>query len=140
VVGYYEALSLQSRYFRFFAGMTSFGHLVDGWLECGSLGLLALHDERVVGHADYGIVSAHRAEVGFAVADRMQGRGLGTILLDRLAASASAEGIEEFEATVLAENRQMLDIFRDSGFPIRILSGSREVRIDFPISSPASGR
>jgi acetate---CoA ligase (ADP-forming) len=141
LVGFYESLSLQSRYFRFFGGIATFGRLVDRWIERGSLGLLALQKDRIVGHAYYGTVSPHRAEVGFAVADEMQGRGLGTILLGQLAATASATGIEEFEATILGENRQMLDVFRDSGFPIRSLSGSGEIRIEFPTSlSPEARR
>jgi len=78
LVYFYESLSLQSRYFRFFGGIATFGHLVDSWLEHGSLGLLALQNELIVGHAFSGTVSPHRAEVGFAVADEMQGHGLGT--------------------------------------------------------------
>ena len=140
LVDFYESLSLQSRYFRFFGGIATFGHLVDHWLERGSLGLLALQNGRIVGHAYYGAVSPNRAEVGFAVADEMQGRGLGTILLGQLATNASATGIEEFEATILAENRQMLAVFRDSGFPIRILSGSGEIRIEFPTSLTPEAR
>ncbi|HEY8761544.1 MAG TPA: GNAT family N-acetyltransferase [Candidatus Dormibacteraeota bacterium] len=140
LVDFYESLSLQSRYFRFFGGIATFGHLVDHWLQRGSLGLLALQSERIVGHAYYGSVNPHRAEVGFAVADEMQGRGLGTILLGQLAANAAAAGIEEFEATILAENRQMLDVFRDSGFPIRIRSGSGEIRIEFPTSLTPEAR
>jgi len=120
--------------------MTRFEHLVDRWLELGSLGLLALQNNRIVGHAYQGQVSAGRAEVGFAVGDEMQGRGLGTILLGQLAAIAARAGIEEFEATILGENRQMLDVFRDSGFPIRILSGSGEIRIELPTSLSPDAR
>jgi acetate---CoA ligase (ADP-forming) len=140
LVDFYESLSPESRYFRFFGGAARFGHLVDSWLERGSLGLLALQSERIVGHAYYGDVSPSRAEVGFAVADEMQGRGLGTLLLGQLAANASAAGIEEFEATILAQNRQMLGVFRDSGFPIRTLSGSGEIRIEFPTSLTPEAR
>jgi acetyl coenzyme A synthetase (ADP forming)-like protein len=141
LVAFYESLSLQSRYFRFFVGMAKFDHLVDHWLERGGLGLLALQKDRIVGHAYYGVVTARRGEAGFAVGDEMQGRGLGTILLGQLAAIAGSAGIEEFEATILAENRQMLSVFRDSGFPIRTLSGSGEIRIEFPTSlSPEARR
>jgi acetyl coenzyme A synthetase (ADP forming)-like protein len=140
LAAFYGSLSLQSRYFRFFGGMTRFEHLVDRWLELGSLGLLALQNNRIVGHAYQGQVSAGRAEVGFAVGDEMQGRGLGTILLGQLAAIAARAGIEEFEATILGENRQMLDVFRDSGFPIRILSGSGEIRIELPTSLSPDAR
>jgi acetate---CoA ligase (ADP-forming) len=140
LVTFYESLSLQSRYFRFFGGISQFGHVVDRWLERGSLGLLAVQGDRIVGHAYYGAVGPRRGEAGFAVGDEMQGRGLGTILVGQLAADAAAAGIEEFEATILAENHQMLDVFRDSGFPIRTLSGSGEIRIEFPTSLSAEAR
>ena len=141
LAAFYESLSLQSRYFRFFGGMAQFGHLIDQWLERGSLGLLAFQGNRIVGHAYYGQLNPRRAEAGFAVADEMQGRGLGTILLGQLAAIAAAAGIEEFEATILAENDRMLDVFRDSGFPIRTLSGVGEIRIEFGTSlSPEARR
>jgi acetyl coenzyme A synthetase (ADP forming)-like protein len=140
LVTFYESLSLQSRYFRFFGGIAQFGHVVDRWLERGSLGLLAVQGDRIVGHAYYGAVGPRRGEAGFAVGDEMQGRGLGTILVGQLAADAAAAGIEEFEATILAENHQMLDVFRDSGFPIRTLSGSGEIRIEFPTSLSAEAR
>ena len=100
LVQFYEALSLESRYLRFFGGIAHSAHLVDRWLERGVLGLLALHHGRIVGHGYYGATSSRRAEVAFAVADEMQGRGLGTLLVGQLAAIALAAGIEEFEATV----------------------------------------
>ena len=58
------------------------------------------------------------AEVAFAVADAFQGKGLGTALLERLAV-ASEQGFRRFVATTLADNAQMLEVFRDSGFEIR---------------------
>ncbi|HET7216503.1 MAG TPA: GNAT family N-acetyltransferase [Vicinamibacterales bacterium] len=59
-----------------------------------------------------------RAEVAFAVSDAMQGHGIGTRLLERLASIARDEGIDTFDAYVLAGNRRMLDVFRDSGFAV----------------------
>ncbi|HYK65360.1 MAG TPA: GNAT family N-acetyltransferase [Patescibacteria group bacterium] len=57
-----------------------------------------------------------RAEVAFAILDGFQGRGIGTILLQHLSRIAVAGGVEEFEADVLGENRQMLEVFAHSGF------------------------
>jgi acetate---CoA ligase (ADP-forming) len=57
-----------------------------------------------------------RAEVAFAVSEALQGHGIGTRLLERLADTARGQGIDTFEAYVLSENRRMLDVFRDSGF------------------------
>jgi len=62
------------------------------------------------------------AEVAFAVGDAVHGRGLGTIRLEELATMAAANGVLQFQATVLAENEEMLKVFRDSGFEIRSTS------------------
>ena len=56
------------------------------------------------------------AEVGFAVADALQGHGLGTRLLERLGEIARARGLKAFEAFVRGENRRMMDVFLQSGF------------------------
>ena len=58
------------------------------------------------------------AEVAFVVADAYQHHGLATMLLHRLADTARSVGITRFIAEVLAENRAMLSVFRDAGFPI----------------------
>src|SRR5262249_12729857 len=83
-------------------------------------------DERIIGVARYVVApdDAGRAEVGFAVLDEHQGRGIGTVLLEHLAALARANGITEFEADVLGENNRMLGVFADSGFVVtRSLEG-----------------
>jgi len=59
-----------------------------------------------------------RAEVAFAVLDEFQGHGIGTLLLDHLGLIADANGVADFEADVLGENRQMLEVLAHSGFEI----------------------
>jgi acetyl coenzyme A synthetase (ADP forming)-like protein len=61
---------------------------------------------------------ADRAEVAFAVSDALQGHGIGTRLLEQLARMARDLDISTFDAYVLAENRRMLEVFRDSGFGV----------------------
>ena len=61
----------------------------------------------------------HRAEIAFAVQDNYQGHGIGTILLEHLANIARNSGITELDASVLADNHQMLEVFAHSGFKIR---------------------
>jgi GNAT superfamily N-acetyltransferase len=58
------------------------------------------------------------AEVAFVVADRYQHQGIAPLLLDALAAAAWPRGIRTFTAVVLPENRDMLDVFRHSGFVV----------------------
>jgi acetyl coenzyme A synthetase (ADP forming)-like protein len=62
--------------------------------------------------------SPDRAEVAFAIADELQGRGIGTRLLERLAEIARERGISVFEAYVMGENRRMMDVFLESGFTV----------------------
>jgi len=52
------------------------------------------------------------AEVAFAVADEWQGRGVGTVLIDRLAADARAAGIRRFVGTVSESNPRSLALLR----------------------------
>lgn len=78
-----------------------------------------------------------RAEVAFVVADDFQRRGIGTRLLERLAAHARVEGIERFVAQVLPENAAMLHVFGDTGFEVqrRLVGGVVEVEFELT-SSP----
>jgi len=62
------------------------------------------------------------AEVAFVVDDAHQGRGLGSILLEHLAAAAAESGLGRFVAEVLAENSPMVRVFRDAGYQV-----SREI-------------
>ena|SRR2546423_1321857 len=86
-----------------------------------SLGLLVTVGlpERIVGHALYAPAGDGRAEVAFAIAAEYRSRRLATILLGQLADTAAASGMETFEAVVLPENRRMLQVLRESGFPIK---------------------
>jgi acetyl coenzyme A synthetase (ADP forming)-like protein len=59
-----------------------------------------------------------RAEVAFAIADAFQGRGIGTRLLERLAAIGYERGVRAFDAYVLGENYRMMDVFLESGFEV----------------------
>jgi acyl-CoA synthetase (NDP forming)/GNAT superfamily N-acetyltransferase len=72
------------------------------------------------------------AEVAFVVADDQQGRGLGTVLLEHLAAIARERGIRRFTAEVLPDNRPMLSVFKAAGFDVttRFSSGIVDVAFD----------
>jgi GNAT superfamily N-acetyltransferase len=75
----------------------------------------------IIGVARYIVIENHpdRAEVGFAVLDQFQGRGIGSLLLRHLAIIARLKGIAEFQADVLAHNSQMIEVFEHSGLPVR---------------------
>ncbi|MEX2047620.1 MAG: GNAT family N-acetyltransferase [Chloroflexota bacterium] len=90
------------------------------WADVGpdEYGLVAVDGpaRRVIAHAEYVRTDPKTAEVSFATADDHRGLGLATLLLADLAAHARARGIQTFEAFVLAENRQMAEVLRESGF------------------------
>jgi RimJ/RimL family protein N-acetyltransferase len=76
--------------------------------------------EKIAGVGQYGIDEAtHTAEVGFAVRDDYQERGIGTELLSYLTYLAKRQGLLGFSAEVLMENRPMLHLFEKMGFDIQ---------------------
>ena len=58
------------------------------------------------------------AEVALFVSDRWQHTGVGTLLLEHLAAAARAAGADRFEALVLTENLAVFDVFAHAGFTV----------------------
>jgi GNAT superfamily N-acetyltransferase len=70
----------------------------------------------VVGGRPVGVARLVRdgtsAEVAFAVIDEWQGKGVGTVLCDRLAADARAAGITELTGTVRDGNAAALALIR----------------------------
>jgi acetate---CoA ligase (ADP-forming) len=72
------------------------------------------------------------AEVAFAVLDKHQGRGIGTLLLEHLGRIARASGIIEFEADVLGDNNRMLEVFGKSGFRVRRSAQAGVIHVAFP--------
>jgi acetyl coenzyme A synthetase (ADP forming)-like protein len=73
----------------------------------------------IVGAGQYYRLPGQRsAEVAIIIEDRYQGRGLGTSILQQLADVARDNGIDMFEADVLSENEQMMNVFKDYGFHV----------------------
>ena len=140
-----SSLSEESRWLRFYCNQNSAAIAAEAHREANldhAFGLIACSgkDERVVGHACYAAVTEHRAEVAFSIANDFQGRGLGSILLGQLAQVASANGIDIFEAEVVAANHRMLHVFRASGFPIEVNANAGQLSVVFPTSFTAEAR
>lgn len=130
-------LCLEARRMRFFSAAVDIATAAHWAVEPSQpgLGLIAqTADARVAGHAAYVELGDGLAEVAVEVADAMQGQGLGTILIERLARVAERRGVRELVAEVLPENRQMLIVFRD-GFDARIRFVEGVERITFPTSA-----
>jgi acetate---CoA ligase (ADP-forming) len=103
------------------------------------VGLVALrrHDEgeEFIGVGRYICAEddRRRAEFALAVIDSWQGRGVGTLLMEHLAGLAAADGVERFEADILATNRKMFDVVIALGFHVDETSRAGVVHAWFPI-------
>ena len=143
LLDFYGSLSDESLHRRFHGFPNLRPELIESllepdWTERGALlGALADKDEeRVVAVGNYvRLRDASVAESAFAVADTEQGRGIGTRLLERLAARAATVGIERFVAEVLPENESMLGVFRRAGFESTRRLSNGVVEVQFPIAS-----
>ncbi|HKT78649.1 MAG TPA: GNAT family N-acetyltransferase [Vicinamibacterales bacterium] len=137
VQAFFHHLTPESRHNRFFTAAEPPVTLVSRFCNSSDpaqgLTLIAFRQQRaelgIIAIASYSVVAPRSAEVAFAVADGMHGKGLGTALLERLATTASANGIDTFVAATLAGNREMLEVFRDSGFEMRANTEQGEVAV-----------
>jgi acyl-CoA synthetase (NDP forming)/GNAT superfamily N-acetyltransferase len=119
----HEQASDTSLRMRFFAtsrraGHDYVAHLFEGGGAETVASLVATVHDRVVALATAERVGADVAEVAFLVADALRGRGLGSLLLEHLAAAARDQGVRRFVAEVLLENAGMLHVFLDAGFEV----------------------
>jgi len=73
------------------------------------------------------------AEVAFNISDQYQGMGVGSILLEHLAAAARERGVERFSAEVLPENRKMLTVFAEAGYEVSRHFDDGVVMVEFAI-------
>ena len=95
--------------------------------------LIGKRDGLVVALATYDrLRDPETAEVAFVVDDPLKGRGIGTRLLEQLAALA---GIRRFVAEVSADNQPMLEVFADVGFEIVRRMEYATVELGFPITT-----
>jgi len=97
--------------------------------------IAAVHDGEIVGVARYDRLRDDdgRAEMAVVVEDAWQGRGVGRILLETLAADAHHHGVGAFTATVLGENRRMLRLTKAVAPQAVLQRDGAEVDIEIPL-------
>ncbi len=144
LVAFHARLSPGSIYRRYFAARPlltpqEVSHLTQvDYLD--RLALVIEDGSEIVAIARYErIPSTTTGEVAFVVRDDYQHRGLGHLLLDRLAVAAWARGLTRFSAITLLENRGMIAIFEHSGFPVTAAHRDEEYYVSFSID-PADRR
>jgi acetyl coenzyme A synthetase (ADP forming)-like protein len=121
LVAFHAHLSDETVLLRFFSPKPTLTTAEVEWFthvdQHNRVALAAELGDRLVGVARYDRVpGTDSAEVAFVVSDEHQGRGIGTVLLERLAAAAREHGITQFAAQTLARNRQMLGVLAAAGF------------------------
>jgi RimJ/RimL family protein N-acetyltransferase len=134
-------LSDTTRYLYFCAGVPSnetwgerfvaLGHADD----CHSHVLVAEVGDDLIGFARLGRsphMDPHTMEVGIILTDAWQRRGLGGLMLRRLAVEARRHAIKAFTAIALSENRRVLRLARRTfpGVRIACAAGSCELTLD----------
>jgi len=140
LIEFHKRLSPRSIYFRFFSPLPELDEeraktLVNVNYE-DTFALVGILGGRLVGVARYyRDEKAHeRAEVAFLIEDALQGRGIATRMLERLAEIAREKGITTFEAYVLGDNRKMMDVFLHTGFAVRRRLDGGVFEVSFPIT------
>ena len=123
LAAFLRSLSSESQYFRFLGVRRLSAATVRALLSSRggpATSLVAECGGRIVAFAGFYSTpeSPDRAEVAFAVADALHGHGIGTRMLEQLARVARAQDIFTFDAYVMATNYRMVQMFRDSGFPV----------------------
>jgi len=140
----HSRLSPDSVYLRFFSPLprlapTMLQRLVNVDYD-DRMALVAEHAGRLVAVARYDRLDpSTEAEAAFVVEDSWQGRGLGSLLLEHLAALAREHGVSRLIAHTLPHNNKMLGVFRDAGFDRHSTFADGVVRVTLDIeATPAS--
>src|SRR5262245_18853638 len=115
----YATLSPEDRHLRFFSAFVpdrAFAERLASVVDRGGFGVVAVEDGgRIVGEAGYERLPDGDGELGMVVAPDRRG-GLGACLLDALRTAASARGVPNLEADVLATNPRMPTLLRSRGY------------------------
>lgn len=140
---FFYGLSEKSAYSRFFQYKKAFPHdemqkLVD--LDYEQNMALVVQDANsqsgeIIGMARYDVDRATSlADIAFVVRDDWQGKGVGTLLMQRMCAVAKARGLSGFTADVLATNSAMLSIFHQSVLAVssELEAGVYHLTLQFP--------
>lgn len=129
LVSFYEQVSDESKYYRFFAPYPRLSdrdvHRFTHHDYVDRVGLAATIGGEFIATVRYDRIGADgrsatgpsdEAEVAFLVQDAHQGRGVASALLEHIGAVARERGIRRFAAEVLPANGKMIKVFTDAGY------------------------
>lgn len=138
---FFARLSAKSRFDRFFSRSLPRDDYIESLCDSANprsrLTLIVTRliepAERIIAAGSYAAQDETSAEIAMAVADEYQGRGIGALLLERLAVLAARNGFRHFWAITQAQNHAMLELFRQSGFECRQKAEHGYVEIDLSV-------
>ncbi|WGD40346.1 bifunctional GNAT family N-acetyltransferase/acetate--CoA ligase family protein [Streptomyces cathayae] len=157
LVSFYEQVSDESKYYRFFAPYPRLSakdvHRFTHHDFVDRVGLAATVGGEFIATVRYDRIgpdgtpaSSHpspagepappvsdEAEVAFLVQDAHQGRGIASALLEHIAAVARERGIRRFAAEVLPANSKMIKVFTDAGYTQKRSFEDGVVRLEFDL-------
>ncbi|MGW0224323.1 bifunctional acetate--CoA ligase family protein/GNAT family N-acetyltransferase [Streptomyces tendae] len=146
LVSFYEQVSDESKYYRFFApyprlsakDVHRFTHhdFVDRVGLAATIGgefIATVRYDRIGAGGTPATAPADEAEVAFLVQDAHQGRGVASALLEHIAAVARERGIRRFAAEVLPANNKMIKVFMDAGYTQKRSFEDGVVRLEFDL-------
>ncbi|MFI7010795.1 GNAT family N-acetyltransferase [Streptomyces sp. NPDC050145] len=146
LTSFYEQVSDESKYYRFFApyprlsakDVHRFTHhdYVDRVGLAATVGgefIATVRYDRIDAHGRPASAPADEAEVAFLVQDAHQGRGVASALLEHIAAVARERGIRRFAAEVLPANTKMIKVFTDAGYTQKRSFEDGVVRLEFDL-------
>ncbi|MEU1403812.1 GNAT family N-acetyltransferase [Streptomyces sp. NPDC005728] len=146
LVSFYEQVSDESKYYRFFApyprlsakDVHRFTHhdFVDRVGLAATIGgefIATVRYDRIGPDGLPASAPADEAEVAFLVQDAHQGRGVASALLEHIAAVARERGIRRFAAEVLPANTKMIKVFTDAGYTQKRSFEDGVVRLEFDL-------
>ncbi|MBK3564911.1 bifunctional GNAT family N-acetyltransferase/acetate--CoA ligase family protein [Streptomyces sp. MBT62] len=146
LVSFYEQVSDESKYYRFFApyprlsakDVHRFTHhdFVDRVGLAATVGgefIATVRYDRISADGRSASAPADEAEVAFLVQDAHQGRGVASALLEHIAAVARERGIRRFAAEVLPANNKMIKVFTDAGYTQKRSFEDGVVRLEFDL-------
>ncbi|MET4659663.1 acyl-CoA synthetase (NDP forming)/GNAT superfamily N-acetyltransferase [Streptomyces sp. PvP037] len=146
LVSFYEQVSDESKYYRFFApyprlsakDVHRFTHhdFVDRVGLAATVGgefIATVRYDRIGADGTPASAPADEAEVAFLVQDAHQGRGVASALLEHIGAVARERGIRRFAAEVLPANNKMIKVFTDAGYTQKRSFEDGVVRLEFDL-------
>ena len=155
LVAFYEKVSDESKYYRFFAPYPRLSaNDVRRFTQhdyVNRVGLAAVVGGEFIATVRYDRIDdrgapatdparGDTAEVAFLVQDAHQGRGVASALLEHIAAVARERGIRRFRAEVLPANTRMIKVFTDAGYRQERSFAEGVVRLELDLAPTEESR